>query len=144
MGNPGVNVVLIPFNLKDEHNAGDPLDDAAFRYAPAIVDTLNTLGTNQQNQNLLASLAIIRGDYLRLRLDQANTGPAGGTNAAAAYPNGRRLRDDVIDIFLTVASNGVVTSDNANSVDQFTDTFPFLAQPFQPFPPGTTDDRTRN
>lgn len=144
MGNPGVNVALIPFNLKDEHNAGDPLDDAAGRYAPAIVETLNLFGTNAANTSLLASLAITRGDYLRLNLNQANSGPAGGTNAAAAYPNGRRLRDDVIDIFLTVVSNGAVTSDNANSVDPLTDTFPFVALPIQPFPPGTTDDRTRN
>jgi hypothetical protein len=144
MGNPGVNVALVPFSLKDEYNAGNQIDDAAFRYAPAIVATLRALGTNQANIDLLASIAVIRGDYLRLNLNQVNSGPAGGTNAAAAFPNGRRLRDDVIDTTLTIVTNGAVNSDNVNSADPFTDTFPFLAPAIQPWPAGTIDDRTRN
>lgn len=144
MGQPGINVALIPFNLKNEHNAGNTTDDAAGRYVPAMMNTLRVLGTNEQNINLLMNLSATRGDFLRLNLAQANSGTGGGNNASAAYPNGRRLRDDVIDTFLTVVTNGAVTSDNVNSVDPFTNSFPFLAPPIQPFAPGTTDDRTRN
>src|SRR6185312_14728281 len=40
MGNPAVNVVLIPFNSKNMHNAGTPVDDANRRFWPLIKDTL--------------------------------------------------------------------------------------------------------
>lgn len=144
-GVPGVNVALVPFNQKDEYNAATTLDDAAFRFANGIVGVLRGLGTSQANIDILAGIAVVRGDILRLNLSLANTGPGGGTNAAAAFPNGRRLRDDVIDTIITVVTNGAITSgDNAHSVDPFTNTFPFIAPPIQPFPPGTTDDRTRN
>jgi len=144
-GVPAVNVALVPFNQKDEYNAASTLDDAAFRFASGIVGILQGLGTTSDNINILAGIAVTRGDMLRLNLSLANTGPGGGNNAAAAFPNGRRLRDDVIDTIITVVTNGAITSgDNAPSVDPFTNTFPFIAPPIQPFPPGTTDDRTRN
>jgi hypothetical protein len=61
-------------------------------------------------------------------------------------PNGRRLRDDVIDTILNVVTNGVITTgDNVNSNQDrnLRDAFPFVARTHQPFAFGT-DDRTRN
>ena len=146
MGNPAVNVALIPFARKDEYNAASPLDDANGKFAADIVKTLTALGTNADNINTLAQIAVVRGDYLRLKVSQANTGPGGGNNAAAAYPNGRRLGDDTIDTILSLVSNGaLVGGDHVDSNDvPLRDEFPFFAAPQQPRAPGVIDDNTRS
>jgi hypothetical protein len=146
MGNPAVNVALIPFERKDEYNFGTPVDDAEGRFADSIVATLTALGTSQENINLLASVAVTNGDYLRLDRRIANTGPMGGTNAGAGFPNGRRLADDTVDTLLSIITNGVITTgDNVDASDiPPADVFPFLALPQQPRPAGVVDDNTRN
>jgi hypothetical protein len=145
-GNPAVNVALVPFNRKNEYNAASTQDDARGRFAGDIVATLQALGTNATNIGVLASVAVTHGDLLRLNVAVANTGLGGGTNAAAAFPNGRRLQDDVIDTLLNIITNGTITTgDNVGANDlTFRDTFPFLAPTQQPFAPGTIDDNTRN
>jgi hypothetical protein len=164
MGNPAVNVVLIPFNRKNEYNQATPKDDANLKFAVDILKTLKALGTtgtgidDQGNftglENVtgtaltLAQVAVLNGDYLRLDTDKTakpNTGTGGGDNAGSGFPNGRRLRDDVVDIELTLIANGTPLGDNVNASDPLpNNTFPFLAQPNQPFPNGTLDDKTRN
>ncbi len=147
-GLPAVNVALIPFPRKNEHNRATPEDDADGRFADSIVATLTALGTSPDNIALLASLAVTNGDYLRLDLSVPNTGPGGGTHAAAAFPNGRRLGDDVIDTILTVVTNGAITTGTSTGPNEqpLRNVFPFFPpthQPFTPAPPGE-DDRTRN
>jgi len=146
MGNPAVNVALIPFALKDAYNAASELDDANGKFAGAIVKTLTALGTSSDNINTLAQIAVVRGDYLRLKVSQPNSGPGGGNNAAAAFPNGRRLGDDTIDTILTVVTNGVaVGGDHVDHNDvPLRDEFPFFAAPQQPRAPGVIDDNTRS
>jgi hypothetical protein len=146
MGNPAVNVALIPFARKNEYNSASPVDDANGRFANSIVASLQALGTSGDNINLLASLAVTRGDYLRLDLSKPNTGPGGGNNAGSGFPNGRRLGDDVIDTILFVVTNGVVTAGDHVSTNDVprTDTFPYFGPQHVPFPGGTLDDRTRN
>ncbi|MGH9894266.1 MAG: DUF4331 family protein, partial [bacterium] len=100
VGTPGVNVALIPFPRKDEHNSASTLDDAAGVFAPSIIATLQALGTNQAGIDLLAGLAVTNGDFVRVNTTIPNTGPGGGNNAGAGFPNGRRLGDDVIDTTL--------------------------------------------
>jgi len=152
-GNPAVNVALIPFPRKDAHNRATPEDDANGRFANSIVATLRALGTNQAGIDLLAGLAVADppgggpdGDYLKLNLGIPNTGPGGGDNAAAAFPNGRRLGDDVIDTILTVVTNGAITTGTSTGPNEqpLRDVFPFFPPTHQPFVPGTLDDRTRN
>lgn len=144
-GNPAVNVALVPFNRKDKYNAADTQDDAAGVFANDIVATLTALGTNAGNINALAGVAVLKGDFLRLDVSIANTGTGGGTNASAAFPNGRRLQDDVIDTLLFIITNGAVVGDSVFANDQpFSNTFPFLALTQQPRNPGTFDDNTRN
>ena len=63
MGNPAVNVALIPFPRKDEYNFSSPLDDSNGKFAGDIVGTLKALGTNDTNIGILASVAVTRGDY---------------------------------------------------------------------------------
>ncbi|MGH8563680.1 MAG: DUF4331 family protein [Gammaproteobacteria bacterium] len=147
-GNPAVNVALIPFPRKDAHNLSTTEDDANGRFADSIVATLRALGTNQANIDLLASLAVTRGDFLRVNLGIPNTGLGGGDNAAAAFPNGRRLGDDVIDTVLTVVTNGAITTGTSTGPNEqpSRDVFPFFPPTHQPFTPGPAgeDDRTRN
>ncbi len=141
-GVPAVNVALVPFNQKNAYNAGNSVEDAGGRFAPGIVDTLkNFYRTDATSIGILASVAVNRGDILRLDLTVANT----GTNAEASFPNGRRLTDDVIDILLTLINNRQTLGDNVNGNEvPLRSTFPFLAPAHQPRVPGTVDDSTRN
>src|SRR6202008_2949654 len=66
MGNPAVNVALVPFNRKDEYNAADTMDDAHGKFAGDIVATLQALGTSPSNINVLAGIAVVHGDFLRV------------------------------------------------------------------------------
>ncbi len=145
MGNPAVNVALIPFARKDEHNFATPEDDADGQFANDIVATLTALGTNATNIGILASVAVTNGDYLRLNTQTANVGPMGGNNAGAGFPNGRRLADDTIDTILFFVANQNTLGDNVNASDVPPgNTFPFLALSQQPRDPGVIDDNTRN
>lgn len=145
MGVPGVNVALIPFSRKDEYNTSNPQDDAAGRFAGDIVATLQKLGTDSTSINILAGIAVTRGDILRLSLNIPNTGPGGGNNTNAAFPNGRRFGDDTMDTLLFLINNRTTLSDNVNSNEvAFQSIFPFLASSHQPQNTGVIDDRTRN
>lgn len=144
-GVPAVNVALTPFSRKDEYNTGTPQEDAAGRFAADIVATLRALGTNDANIGVLASVAVTNGDLSRLNLTTINSGPGGGNNAGAGFPNGRRLGDDVVDILLSFITNqsGIIDNVNANDL-VFQDTFPFFAPSQQPRNTGVIDDNTRN
>jgi hypothetical protein len=144
MGNPAVNVALIPFLKKSLYNAGTPSDDAKGKFASDIIATLKLFGTDDAHISALANVAVLKGDYIRLDLTKPNSGPKGGTNAGAAYPNGRRLADDTIDIILTIIANGATLGDGVDASDiPPQDQFPFLAPPHQPLDSGP-DDNTRN
>ena len=102
----------------------------------------------------MTELVVTNGDFVRVDTTIPNTGPGGGDNDGAGFPNGRRLGDDVIDTTLEIVTNGAVTSDNVDddTGDRRRDGFPFLAPPIQPFPPtnpegtpeSTVDDLTQN
>jgi hypothetical protein len=144
MGVPGVNTALVPFARKNEYNVANGLDDSLGRFAGDIVGVLRALGTDQTSIGILAGVAVTRGDYLRLNLTQANSGPGGGDNAGAGFPNGRRLGDDVIDTILFLVANRNALGDNVNANDvPLRDTFPFFGVTQQPRDSGV-DDNTRN
>jgi hypothetical protein len=145
IGIPAVNTALIPFKLKNAYNAASPTDDAKGKFAADIAQTLTVLGTNEANTGVLAGAAILKGDYVRVDLSVANTGPGGGNNSGAGFPNGRRLQDDVIDTILTIVANGTPVSDHVDGNDvPFQDVFPFVGLPQQPRDNGVVDDNTRN
>ncbi len=147
MGLPAVATALIPFAKKNRYNAAKTTDDASGEFAADIVGTLTALGTTTPYINILASLAVAKGDILRLNLTIPNTGIGRGlppTAAPDAFPNGRRLHDDVIDIILTLVANGNALGDNVDANDvSFRSEFPFLAPSQQPRANGV-DDNTRN
>jgi hypothetical protein len=145
MGVPAINALFVPFARQDEYNAAKPPDDANGRFAADIAATLKALGTNDDNVALLTDIAVTKGDLLRLNVNIPNSGLQGGTNPEAAFPNGRRLADDVIDTINTIINNGSFLGDNVNGNDvAFQNKFPFLALSQQPRLPGTIDDKTRN
>lgn len=145
MGVPAINTVLIPFPRKDEYNRAKTSEDAAGRFAPDIIATLTALGTNNENINILASVAVLNGDFLRLNTTIANTGPGGGNNPEAGFPNGRRFGDDVVDTVLFFVANQTAVGDSVNGNDvPLTSTFPYFGMSQQPRSPGTIDDNTRN
>jgi hypothetical protein len=48
----------------------------------------------------------------------------------ASYPgNGRTLTDDAIDVFLSILTNGKVTTDNVGPHKDLLTSFPYLGQP---------------
>ncbi|MGH9943129.1 MAG: DUF4331 family protein, partial [Pyrinomonadaceae bacterium] len=168
-GNPAVNAVLIPFNRKDEFNAATTFDDALppnpsgppelngpggnGRFAGDIIASLQALGTNAANINILASVTVTRGDMLRLNLNRANTSlgfnetfDPSPTGPWTGYPNGRRPYDDVVDVILFFVANQQAITDgaNVNEVPALT-TFPFFPRPHQPLPRDAgPEDFTRN
>lgn len=144
MGLPAINVVLLPFAKKNLYNGGTTVDDAKQKFAPDIISTAQGLGMTIPNIQNFAKIAVNNGDFLRLNLNTPNTGPGGGNNSEAVFPNGRRLNDDTVDILLTLINNGSPLGDNVNTNGGTTDTFPFFHLPNQPQPAGVVDDGTRN
>ena len=135
---------MVPFARKDAYNAATTRDDAAGSFASDIAATLTALGTDNTSIGILKSIAVTKGDMLRLNLNIANTGNGGGTNPEAGFPNGRRLADDTIDTLLTLINNRNALQDNVSANDvPFQNTFPFFALPQQPRDSGA-DDNTRN
>jgi hypothetical protein len=145
MGNPAVNTALVPFARKNEYNASNTRYDAKGKFAADIIASLKGLGTDDAHISALANVAVLKGDFLRLDLTVPNTGYAGGDNAGAGFPNGRRPSDDVIDTILSIVANGAALGDSVDGNDvPYRNKFPFLAEPHQPQNSGVLDDNTRN
>ena len=146
VGHPFVNGLLINYESRDDYNAAKTTQDAAGKFSEQILANLTALQTSAPFANILLAVAAGSGDILRLNTAIPNTGPEGGTNPEAAYPNGRRPNDDVVDTVLTLVNNGVFQGDAVNDNESpFRSNFPFFASPHMPFPPGAgSEDLTRN
>jgi hypothetical protein len=126
LGEPLINELLIPTELKDKWNASTPDKDKQFEQyysSPVLAKLLNQLypqfgpftetnrtdlvsvlltGLKEPNLNYTGTTLA---DEIRLNLTIPPTAPVGHGNRLgvlggdlAGYPNGRRLEDDVIDI----------------------------------------------
>jgi hypothetical protein len=166
LGNPLINELFIPISRKDEFNRTDPHQDGArfgeYALEPELIKALNALfglGIKETNRTDIVQ-ALFTGipgltqigdspaaaDTLKLNLGVAPTEPAqasrfgviGGDNAG--LPNGRRLFDDTVDIYLRVAGGFLVPEDQGgkklplgDGVDvndkPFLSTFPYAAAP---------------
>jgi len=135
LGNPLINEVVIPTNLKDKWNASSPANDKQFQtfYENPILatvlqklypqfgpfqdknrqDLVQVLGTGLK-QPALNFTGPTFADELRLNLSIPPTpsdkisrlGVLGGD--LGGYPNGRRLEDDVIDISERVVGGALI------------------------------------
>ena len=140
MGLPAINSMLIPYARKNEYNRSTTTDDARGRFTGDIRASMLALGADAVSTGAIVQIAALRGDMLRLNLSIANTGLQGGDNPAAAFPNGRRPGDDVMDSLLTLINNRVALGDNVDQNDVgFRNVFPFFAPPHQPLPRGSVD-----
>ena len=134
LGMPLVNEVVIGLPDKDRFNSSKPRDDAQFAdyvthpTLPALIEiALNLPGTAPKNlprtdlvTTFLTGIAgvnrpanVVASEMLRLNTatpatleaNQHRLGLAGGD--PAGYPNGRRLKDDVVDISLVAVMGGL-------------------------------------
>src|SRR5712692_174360 len=131
MAIPAINTALMPSNMKDAFNQGQPSTDAA-NFRTTAQNTITGLRT--------AVDAVLGAE---------NGGPLGNLTPAlvavafipdivtidfsmpVAFPNGRRLQDDVIDAALGIVLNrggAAGVSDGINANDKpFLTSFPYLA-----------------
>ena len=137
---------MIPAPLKNLYNASTTQEDAQGKFRAVLIKSLKGFGTDDAHIASLLKLIQKNGDILRLNLKVPNTGPGGGTNRNGGFMHngGRRLQDDVATITFTAVNNGKYLTDNVYHDEQpFRDTFPFVADPNQPFPPGHEPDNTQ-
>ncbi len=157
LGQPLVNEVVIPYQVKDTFNSIDPTQDGAalpFVQKSELAATLNAVcGTNapvNDRQDLVTVFLtgvpglnqpqhVTPSEQLRLNTSIAPTrepkrlGVLAGDNAG--FPNGRRLTDDVVDIALQVVGGELVGKPNdlGDAVDRnasgFGRDFPYVAFP---------------
>jgi hypothetical protein len=134
LGMPLVNEVVIGLPDKDRFNASKPGDDGQFAdyvthpTLPALLEIAlalpGTAPTNLPRTDLVATFltgirglnrpaSVAAGEMLRLNtaiaptaeVSQHRLGVAGGDNAG--FPNGRRPRDDVVDVSLVAVMGGL-------------------------------------
>jgi hypothetical protein len=120
MGRPAINTALIPpiprgsnfpikpgTDLRNAFNAGLPRNDVRDFRGPMMGVLQNVYGRNATDASALASFLLP--DILTFNTTQAFTTDSLDANG---FPNGRRLRDDVIDVELNLLTAGKVTTDN--------------------------------
>jgi hypothetical protein len=142
LGMPLVNEVVIGLPDKDKFNSSKPKDDAQFAdyvtnpTLPALLEiALNLPGTAPKNiprTDLVTTFLtgipgvnqpanVVASEMLRLNTATAPTplaqqnrlGLAGGD--AAGFPNGRRIKDDVVDISLVAVMGGLCMLNGDNN-----------------------------
>jgi hypothetical protein len=170
LGNPLINELFIPISRKDEFNRTQPFQDGdrfgQYAVEPELVKAINALfnlGCPETNRTDIVQALFtgipgvtqignnpVPADTLKLNLDVPPTDPAqasrfgviGGDNAG--LPNGRRLFDDTVDIYLRVACGFLVPEDQGgmklplgDGVDvndkEFLSSFPYAAAPTSGF-----------
>lgn len=136
MATPAINTVTIPFPRKNEYNLASTTDDAAGKFANDIIASLKVFGTNDANINILAGVAVLKGDILRVDITKKNTSLGEGENVTSpnytGFPNGRRFGDDTIDSVLFFVANQNKLTDNVNKNDvPLGKVFPYVAPAHQ-------------
>ena len=170
LGNPLINELFIPISRKDEFNRTQPSEDGQrfgqYALEPELVKAINALfnlgcPTTNRTDIVQALFTGIPGltqigtnpaaaDTLKLNLDVPATDPAQASRFGViggdtgGLPNGRRLSDDTVDIFLRVACGFLVPANQGgkqlplgDGVDvndkPFLSTFPYAAAPTSGF-----------
>lgn len=126
MAIPAVNTVFIPSAQKPAFNAGSPSTDVSMFQATATA-TLNAiraatdplLPATDTDVSTATVVGIVLPDIVTIDFAQP-----------LAFPNGRALDDDVIDVELSLVLNRSTASDAINANDHaFLGVFPYLAAP---------------
>jgi Domain of unknown function (DUF4331) len=115
LGRPGINEgLIVSNNLLNAFNSVPPTADlspAAGPIGAEAVRTLKALGNNDDRTKAL--LGAFLPDVMRIDTT-GNSGYANALNAKGSPIRGRMLKDDVIDITLSVLTNGAVKGDNVS------------------------------
>jgi hypothetical protein len=115
LGRPGVNEgLIVSNNLLNIFNSVPPTADLSPAAAPIGAEatrTLKALGNNDDRTKAL--LLAFLPDVMRIDTTGAS-GYANALNAKGSPIRGRMLKDDTIDITLSVLSNGAVKTDNVS------------------------------
>jgi hypothetical protein len=116
MGRPLINALFNPAEEdRQAFNRTPPAQQRAI-FLPKFVATLQAFGYGEAEATQIAMQLLP--DILPY-----------DTVSAAGYPNGRKLTDDMIDIMLTLATNGKVTTDRVGPHTDLLDDFPYLGPP---------------
>ena len=108
--------VFLTGTEKGAYLVGQPADDA--RFIPVFAHSVEHTGGYTPDEARRIAQTLLPD---MLRYDPA---------LPAAYPvNGRTLTDNVMDIFLSILTNGKVTRDNVDHHDDLLRSFPYLGPP---------------
>jgi hypothetical protein len=128
LGLPLVNELVIGLADKDRYNKLPPARDERV-FGTNVAAGLGRLGNDPTTAAALAD--VIQPDVLSFSLD-----------LPTAFPNGRRLEDDVVDVTLAQL-RGATPTDCVDANDMaFQNTFPYLGQPHVPGGTATTTTTT--
>jgi Domain of unknown function (DUF4331) len=115
LARPAINEgLIVSNNLLNIFNSVPPTADLSPAAAPIgaeAVRTLKALGNNDERTKAL--LGAFLPDVMRIDTTGAS-GYANALNAKGSPIRGRMLKDDVIDITLSVLTNGAIKGDNAS------------------------------
>jgi uncharacterized protein DUF4331 len=133
MGRPGINTVFNHGNDKNVFNVTQPADQrnavstepttAGKTFLTVFQEELQALSAGSPKGQYSADQAMAIAKILlpdTLTYDYSS---------AAGYLNGRRLQDDVIDISLSLVTNGGLTGDGVGPHTDYTAEFPYLGKP---------------
>jgi hypothetical protein len=108
--------IFLPGDERDAYLAAEPADDAPF--IAAFAHSLEHAGGYSVEEARRVASTLLP-DILRFE-----------PGRAASYPNnGRTLTDDVLDHFLTILTNGKVTTDGIGAHGDLLTEFPYLGAP---------------
>jgi hypothetical protein len=115
MGRPAINTVFNHGADKNTFNSITPSQDRA-QFEASFVATLESFGYSTTDATAIAE--ILLPDILTY-----------DSSSSAGFLNGRKLTDDVIDIELSLVTNGAVTTDGVGPHTDLLADFPYLGNP---------------
>lgn len=115
-GNPSMNPIVNPDDVKNTYNTGEPATDVAM-YLPLWTQILQASG-GYTAEEAAATAGTVLPDILRYD----RTRPA-------CYPNGRALTDDVFSARMAFLTNGKVSPDGLRPHGDLLTGFPYLGPP---------------
>lgn len=115
MGRPAINTVFNHGDAKNTFNQIDPPQDRPL-FEASFQATLASFGYSAAQADAIADILlpdILTYDYA----------------SSKGFLNGRKLTDDVIDISLTLVTNGKVTTDKVGPHTDYLSHFPYVGEP---------------
>ena len=115
-GRPGA-IQFLAQDAKDSFNRSEPSSDRE-RFTDRFSDVLVETGGYAPEQARAIVSAVLLPDVLQYDY-----------RSDAGFPNGRRLKDDVVDVGLAALTKGGIASDLVGPHDDYLDDFPYLGAP---------------